>query len=123
LDFSRAWVLDNTAKLEAQVLEITRGSGMVPEFFNDRLEVGQGTDSRQWRHVAYGLHARQFTGGPAWLELDKYDVTGKPDQPGVPNVTQLRTMVQKLLVDRRQLTFHHEKKELSDYAITVAKAD
>jgi len=70
---------------------------------------------------AYGLHARQLTGGPAWLESDKYDVTGKPDQPGVPNVTQLRTMVQKLLVDRFQLTFHHEKKELSVYAITVAK--
>lgn len=70
---------------------------------------------------AYGLHARQLTGGPAWLDLDKYDVTGKPDQPGVPNVTQLRTMVQKLLVDRCQLTFHHEKKELSVYAITIAK--
>jgi uncharacterized protein (TIGR03435 family) len=69
---------------------------------------------------AYGLHARQVTGGPSWLESDKYDVTGKPDQPGVPNVTQLRTMVQKLLVERFQLTFHHDKKELSVYAITVA---
>jgi uncharacterized protein (TIGR03435 family) len=70
---------------------------------------------------AYGLHARQVTGGPAWMESDKFDVTAKPDQEGVPNVTQLRTMVQKLLVDRFQLTFHHDKKELSVYAITVAK--
>jgi uncharacterized protein (TIGR03435 family) len=70
---------------------------------------------------AYGIHARQVTGGPAWLESEKYDITGKPDQPGVPNVTQLRTMVRKLLVERFQLTFHHDKKELSVYAITVAK--
>jgi uncharacterized protein (TIGR03435 family) len=71
---------------------------------------------------AYGLHARQLTGGPSWLESDKYDLTGKPDQPGIPNVTQLRSMLQKLLADRFQLAFHREKKELSVYAITVAKS-
>lgn len=70
---------------------------------------------------AYGLHARQVT-GPTWIDSDKFDVTGKPDQAGIPNVTQLRTMVQKLLTDRFQLTFHREKKELSVYAITVAKS-
>jgi len=70
---------------------------------------------------AYGVHARQVTGGPGWLETDKYDLNAKPDQPGIPNVTQLRTMVQKLLADRFQLTFHHDKKELSAYALTVAK--
>ena len=30
-------------------------------------------------------------------------------------------MLQKLLADRLQLTFHHEKKELPVYALTVAK--
>ena len=70
---------------------------------------------------AYGLHARQVTGGPAWLESERFDLTGKPDQPGAPNVTQLKSMVQKLLVDRFGLTSHREKKELSVYAITVAK--
>ena len=24
---------------------------------------------------AYGLHARQITGGPAWLESEKYDLS------------------------------------------------
>ena len=70
---------------------------------------------------AYGLHARQVTGGPSWMETEKYDINAKPDQPGIPNVTQLRTMVQKLIADRFALTFHHEKKDLSVYAITVAK--
>ena len=70
---------------------------------------------------AYDLHLRQITGGPAWFETEKYDVTGKPDLEGIPSLAQLRMMVQKLLADRFHLTFHRDKKELSAYAITVAK--
>lgn len=70
---------------------------------------------------AYGMHARQLVNAPAWVESEKYDITAKPDQAGIPNVTQLKTMVQKLLVERFALTFHRDKKELSAYAITVAK--
>lgn len=70
---------------------------------------------------AYDLHPRQITKGPAWLESEKYDITAKPDTPGVPNGAQLKMMVQKLLKERFQLTFHNEKKELSVYAITIAK--
>jgi len=70
---------------------------------------------------AYDLHPRQITGGPVWLESEKYDITAKPDTPGLPSGKQLKAMVQKLLADRFQLTFHRDKKELSVYAITVAK--
>jgi len=59
---------------------------------------------------AYDLHPRQITKGPAWLESEKYDITAKPDTEGIPNPTQLKLMVQKLLKDRFQLTFHNEKK-------------
>ena len=70
---------------------------------------------------AYGLHARQITSGPAWMESDKYDLEAKPDGEGQPNETQWKTMVQKLLADRFKLTFHHDKKELPVYAIVVGK--
>ncbi len=70
---------------------------------------------------AYGLHPRQLSGEPSWVTSDKYDITGKPDTPGIPSVTQLKTLVQKLIVERFQLTFHYDKKELSVYAITLAK--
>ena len=70
---------------------------------------------------AYGVHPKQITGGPSWIESDRYDITGKPDTEGIPNVPQLRTMMQKLLKDRFQLTMHPEQKELSVYAITVTK--
>jgi|SRR5579871_5028411 len=71
--------------------------------------------------MAYDLHPRQLTGGPAWMESDKYDVTGKPDTPGQPSTDQMKIMIQKLLATRFELTFHREKKELPVYAITVAK--
>jgi uncharacterized protein (TIGR03435 family) len=70
---------------------------------------------------AYNLHPRQLSGGPSWMETEKFDVAGEPDQPGRPNLKQMKLMMQKLLADRFKLTFHREKKELSVYAIVVAK--
>src|SRR3984957_6727177 len=72
-------------------------------------------------NLAYWLHPKQLTGGPAWTESDKFDMTGKPDAPGQPNVDQMKMMIQKLLADRFQLKFHFEKRDLPVYAIRIAK--
>ena len=72
-------------------------------------------------NLAYWLHPKQLTGGPDWTESAKFDVAGKPDAPGQPNVDQMKMMLQKLLADRFQLKFHFEKRELSVYAIGIAK--
>ena len=69
---------------------------------------------------AYGLHSKQIVNAPAWSDSDLYDIVGKPDTPGRPNLKQMGIMVQKLLADRFQLQFHHEQRELSVYAISVA---
>jgi len=69
---------------------------------------------------AYGIHLQQLVGGPSWLSSEKFDVTGKPEATGIPNPTQLQTMVRKLLTERFGLVFHNEKRELSAYTITVA---
>jgi uncharacterized protein (TIGR03435 family) len=72
--------------------------------------------------TAYSLHSKQITGvTPSWLESELYDVTGRPDTPGQPNVSQMKVMLQKLLTDRFKLKFHPDKKELSVYALTVLK--
>jgi uncharacterized protein (TIGR03435 family) len=71
--------------------------------------------------MSYGLHPRQVLNVPAWVENEKYDITAKPDQEGVPNIDQLKVMIQGLLADRFQLKFHNEKRELSVYAVTVVK--
>ncbi len=69
----------------------------------------------------YGIHPRQVSGGPTWLDTDKFEILGKPDTEGQPNTKQLGIMLQKLLADRFQLTIHHDKKELTVFAITVGK--
>jgi uncharacterized protein (TIGR03435 family) len=50
--------------------------------------------------MAYGIHAKQITGGPSWLDSEKYDLTIKPDAPGQPNVAQMKIIIQKLLARR-----------------------
>jgi uncharacterized protein (TIGR03435 family) len=71
--------------------------------------------------VVYGLQLRQIVGAEPWLSKDKFDITGTPDVPGVPDTAQFREMYQKLLADRFHLTLHRETREMSIYAITVAK--
>jgi uncharacterized protein (TIGR03435 family) len=70
---------------------------------------------------AYDVHPKQIVGAPAWVDSEKFDVLAKPDVPGMPSVNQMKAMFQKLLADRFNLKFHQEKKELSVYAITLAK--
>jgi uncharacterized protein (TIGR03435 family) len=70
---------------------------------------------------AYEIHVRQLAGGPSWLESDRFDITAKPEAQGIPNATQLRTMLRTLLAERFGLTFHTEKREMAAYVITVGK--
>jgi uncharacterized protein (TIGR03435 family) len=70
--------------------------------------------------LGYGLHAKQIANEPHWFATTLYDIDGIPDVPGLPNHQQEYRMIQKLLADRFQLTFHYEKRELPIYALTVA---
>jgi uncharacterized protein (TIGR03435 family) len=70
---------------------------------------------------AYNVQMKQIIGGPDWMEKDRYDIAAVPEQEGVPNPDQLRTMIKKLLADRFKLTFHNDKKELSAFVLTVGK--
>jgi uncharacterized protein (TIGR03435 family) len=70
---------------------------------------------------AYSVQARQILGGPPWMGTEKFDIEAKPDGEGQPNDKQWKTMLQKLVVERFKLKFHHEQKELSVYALVVGK--
>jgi uncharacterized protein (TIGR03435 family) len=82
--------------------------------------VTRNTDVNDLIAFAYGLHTKQIIDGPPWFGTDLYDIEGKPDAEGRPNMKQMGIMVQKLLADRFKLTFHHDKRELSVYVIGVA---
>jgi uncharacterized protein (TIGR03435 family) len=70
---------------------------------------------------AYGIHPSQIAGAPDWVSQVRYDVEGKTDTPGEPNLRQQQEMLQKLLADRFGLHFRREQRELPVYAIQIAK--
>ncbi|HXB68132.1 MAG TPA: TIGR03435 family protein, partial [Candidatus Acidoferrales bacterium] len=57
--------------------------------------------------------------GPGWLATERYDIVAKTSSPASDH--QLRLMLQTLLADRFQLTFHRETKELPVYLLVTGK--
>lgn len=70
---------------------------------------------------AYEVQTKQIVNAPDWLDKDRYDIDAVPEQEGVPNPEQIRVMIRKLLADRFKLTFHHDKRDMSAYVLTVGK--
>jgi len=79
---------------------------------------------------AYRMKDSQILGVPGWGDSEHYNIEAKaddsatdaqrklsPDEQGA----QSRLMIQSLLADRFKLALHHETKELSIYALVVAK--
>ncbi len=71
--------------------------------------------------AAYNLSLRAVIGGPAWVDSEHYDILAETPCEVRPNLDQQMTMLRRLIVERYKLTFHREQKELSIYALTVAK--
>jgi uncharacterized protein (TIGR03435 family) len=71
--------------------------------------------------AAYNLTPRAISGGPSWIDSDKYDVLASTPGDVPPNLDEQMAMLRNLLAERFQLTFHRERKEFSVYALTVAK--
>jgi uncharacterized protein (TIGR03435 family) len=70
---------------------------------------------------AYSVQMKQIIGAPDWIEKDRYDIDATPDVEGTPTADQVRIMIRKLLADRFQLRFHHDKREMSAFVLTVGK--
>ena len=70
-------------------------------------------------HLAYGFDNDKILGGPSWLEMDRYDVTGKV--PPDSNPDSLKLMLQALLADRFKLEVHPDTKPLPTYALVAGK--
>jgi uncharacterized protein (TIGR03435 family) len=79
---------------------------------------------------AYNVKDFQVSGGPSWINSERYDIDAKEEDslveelqklPPDQRAEQIRLRVQSLLADRFKLTFHREAKELPVYALVVAK--
>jgi uncharacterized protein (TIGR03435 family) len=72
--------------------------------------------------VMFAYHARPdaVTGGPGWLESDRFDIVAKAAQTTPPE--DLRRMLQNLLAERFKLVIHEEPKIMPAYALVVGKS-
>jgi uncharacterized protein (TIGR03435 family) len=67
---------------------------------------------------AFAINDYQLVGAPSWAS-DRYNIAAKP---GAPTDTERRLLVQDLLEDRFKLKVHRERREQTEYALTVAKS-
>lgn len=68
-----------------------------------------------------GLRDYQLSGGPSWMASDRFTITGKAETNAPRD--QLMTMVRAVLVDRFQMKYHVEKKEMQAYVLTTAEKE
>lgn len=67
----------------------------------------------------YSIAVYQIARAPSWLDSNKYDIIARA--PRGSSDDQIRLMLQGLLADRFGLKFHRERKEVSGYAVVLAK--
>lgn len=69
--------------------------------------------------TAYKVDPDKVTGGPSWVEMERFDVIAKVN--GKPSAEVLRLMLQALLADRFKLVVKMEVKPMPAYQMTVPK--
>jgi uncharacterized protein (TIGR03435 family) len=63
-----------------------------------------GAPLKALMQAAYGVKDFQISGGPGWINSERYDVIAKPAAGANPSQEQLKPMIQALLTERFQLT-------------------
>ena len=70
--------------------------------------------------AAYGItDSDLITGGPNWLERDRFDIAAKAAAGTPPESVKL--MLQALLAERFQLALHKDTRPMSGYTLTLGK--
>jgi uncharacterized protein (TIGR03435 family) len=107
------------------------GTNMIRFMFNPSGLSGTNVTLAMLIRTAYGIEENQISGGPSWLKSEHYDVDAKMDGATADALHKLaedqrrvatQHMLQALLADRFKLAVHHDSKELSIYALVVAKS-
>ena len=68
-----------------------------------------------------GLRDYQLSGGPSWIASDRFSITAKAETNAPRD--QLMLMMRAVLVDRFQMKFHVEQKEMQAYVLTTAEKE
>jgi uncharacterized protein (TIGR03435 family) len=80
---------------------------------------GSNISLRLMIREAYSITTYQLTGGPKWVDSDRFDLEAKAGRP--VSHAELCEMLQTLLAKRFNLVVQHEVKEMPVYLLTVGK--
>jgi uncharacterized protein (TIGR03435 family) len=69
--------------------------------------------------VAYTVTDRQISGGPNWINTDRWTIEAKADRRGTTD--ELHDALARLLEDRFKLQVRHEERDMPCYLLTVDK--
>src|SRR5438105_816426 len=69
--------------------------------------------------IAYGVDPEKVSGGPNWLEMDRFDVFAKTS--GRSTAESRKLMLQALLAERFGLVSHNDSKPMAAYVLTAGK--
>jgi uncharacterized protein (TIGR03435 family) len=100
-----------------------RGHG----FPGDRF-VATNVPLRDLLMIAFGdagqaLPESRISGGPTWIDSNRFDINAKVAADGPNNVAQKQSMLRALLTDRFTLVVHRETRTLPVYALVLARKD
>jgi len=71
--------------------------------------------------IAFDVRPEQISTKLGWLDTQCYDVDAKPEGDTGLSYEQVKAPLQHLLMQRFRLASHHESKDMSGYALVVAK--
>ena len=92
--------------------------------------VATGATTRVLIQFAYDAQDFQLSGGPSWINSNKYDIDAKEEDSlakeletltPFQRMDQIRLMIQLLLADRFKLNVSRDTKDVAVYALLVAK--
>ena len=94
-------------------------------FPGDRFEA-KNVPLRDLIIVAYGqpgqpLPESQLTGGPSWIDSDRFDVSAKVGSRSHNSVAEKQLMLRALLADRFKLIVHAETRDQPIYALALTR--
>jgi uncharacterized protein (TIGR03435 family) len=95
-----------------------RANYMRVGFLNGRYELKNAT-MLDLIQTAWGVESEAVYGGPAWLEIDRFDVVAKAPQDAKDD--DLKLMLRALLSERFGLKTHSDNKSLPVFVLTQGK--
>ncbi len=115
------WALQGAKQFDVAVIRLSSqpASAGTRVGFDDDLMRISNEPVRLLLRIAFQAQDAQISGGPDWVNTDRYDIQAKIE--GKVAEGERSALVRELLLERFQLKFHRETRELNVLALVPAK--